>query len=221
MIRAKALEFDNLAELLDRLGDLPPERIRMHPPPGTATEEDVVAAALAPRKRLCELTDRVLVEKAKGTRESLLGGEIFRRLANLVVEHDLGIVLPSNGMLRLMPGLVRMPDVSFTPGSSVPGERVSGEQAIGSYVPELAVEVLSRTNTCKETDRKLRDHFASGTKVVWIVQPHTRSARVYTSPTRFRRISHKGVLQGSHTLSGFRLPLADLFERATRRPKKP
>ena len=67
---AEAPEEGTLAELLHRLGDVPLDRIRLRPPPGTATEEDVLRARDSVQKRLCELVERVLVEKAMGTRES-------------------------------------------------------------------------------------------------------------------------------------------------------
>jgi hypothetical protein len=63
---------ESLADLVERLGGIPLDRIRMRPPPGTATEEDVLAALEAPRKRICELIDGVLVEKAMGYSESVL-----------------------------------------------------------------------------------------------------------------------------------------------------
>ena len=63
---------ETVAELLKRLGDIPPSRIRLQPPPGTATEKDVIAAE-AKTGRLCELVDGVLVEKAMGYYEDLLG----------------------------------------------------------------------------------------------------------------------------------------------------
>src|SRR5215468_1891250 len=68
---------DNLAELVEQLGDIPLERIRMRPPPGTATEADVLAALEAPRKRICELIDGVLVEKPMGYTESILASYLI------------------------------------------------------------------------------------------------------------------------------------------------
>ena len=59
--------LETVADLLESLGDIPPERVRMRPLPGTATEDDVIAI-LAREKRLCELVDGVLVEKADGIR---------------------------------------------------------------------------------------------------------------------------------------------------------
>ena len=80
----KRLAFDNLAELMERLGHVPLDRIRMRPPPGTATEKDVLAAEREPRKRLCELIDGVLVEKAVGVQESLLGLQLGHQIANFL-----------------------------------------------------------------------------------------------------------------------------------------
>ena len=63
--------IETLADLHARLGNVPLQRIRCHPAPGTATEADVL---VYPRgeKRLYELVDGVLVEKPMGYYESLL-----------------------------------------------------------------------------------------------------------------------------------------------------
>ena len=52
----------SLADLMHHLGDVPLERIRLNPPPGYATEEDVLRIE-ASEDRLYELEDGVLVEK--------------------------------------------------------------------------------------------------------------------------------------------------------------
>ena len=69
---------DTVADLLHRLGDIPPERILMRPPPGTATEKDVIESLEAPRKRICELVEGVLVEKPMGAGEALYAPVILR-----------------------------------------------------------------------------------------------------------------------------------------------
>jgi hypothetical protein len=60
-----------VSDLLHQLGDIPPERVRLQPPPGTATEADVVAVH-SREDRLCELVDGVLVEKTLGYYESYI-----------------------------------------------------------------------------------------------------------------------------------------------------
>lgn len=153
---------------------------------------------------MCELVDGVLVEKPMSPKESALAMVIGRLLGNFVDEHDLGVVLGEAGMLGLFPGRVRIPDVSFIPWEKIPGEQVSGEP-IASYAPDLAVEVLSPSNTRGEIDLKLRDYFLSGTRLVWVIQPKTEAARVYTSPEDSRRVGKIGKLLGEPVIPGFSL----------------
>src|SRR5262245_49941208 len=186
----EAPEEGTLAELLHRLGDVPLERIRRRPAPGTAREQDVIEALEAADKRLYELVDGVLVEKTMGTRESLLAVLILQRLTNYLDRHDLGLVFGADGALRLMPGLVRIPDVSFVSWEQMP-EGVP-DTPIAGLVPDLAVEVLSSSNTRGEIQRKLRDYFLAGVKLVWVVQPRTRTAESYEAPDHRTRVGKTG-----------------------------
>ena len=111
-----------LADLLQRFGPIPAARIRYDPPPGAATEQDVIA--LEAQERLFELVDGVLVEKAVGFCESFLAIRLARFLSEFVEQHNLGIVAGADGMLRLAPGLVRIPDVSFIPWPHLPQGRI-------------------------------------------------------------------------------------------------
>lgn len=65
--------YRTLAEFLNRVGNIPPDRIRFDPAPGTATIQDV-AEILAREGRACELVNGVLLEKPAGYRESTLAG---------------------------------------------------------------------------------------------------------------------------------------------------
>src|SRR5262249_27842278 len=120
----------------------------------------------------------------------------------------------ADGMLRLFPGQVRVPDVSFIRWERWPEKLGVGE--IAETSPDLAVEVLSPKNTRKEIDRKLRDYFFSGTVLAWVINPKTLTARVYTSPTDSRQVGKKGNLEGAEVLPGFSLSLERLFARADR-----
>ena len=98
-----AVTFENAAELLERLGHIPLERIRFKPPPGTATERDLLAA-LRRSDRLYELVDGTLVEKAMGLPESMLAGQVLHRIASFAEAHDLGIPSGEAGTVRLLKG---------------------------------------------------------------------------------------------------------------------
>lgn len=207
---------ESFADLLERIGDVPLDRIRMPPAPGTATEEDVVAALEAVDKRLCELVDGVLVEKAMGTKESLIAGLILQRVNTFLDQHDLGLAFGADGAMRLMKGLVRIPDVSFVSWRQMPDGLP--DEAIAGLVPDLAVEVVSRRNTKGEIHRKLRDYFLAGVQLVWVIHPRTETAEVYLAPDRKKRVGKSWLLDGGDLLPGFRLPLPELFARANRKP---
>jgi Uma2 family endonuclease len=209
-----------LADLLHQIGDVPPERIRARPFPGSATEEDVVSAWGGPERRLCELVDGILVEKALGTREALIATLIAHQIWEYLEKHDLGLAIGADGMYRIRIGLVRIPDVSFVSWDRLPGEELPDE-AVAGVIPELAVEVLSKSNTQAEIGRKLREYFDAGVRLVWIIDPETESARVHTSPMRSQRLGKNQSLSGRSVLPGFALPLRDLFSRSKRRGRRP
>ena len=112
------MTIETVADLLESLGDIPPERIRMRPPPGAATEDDVLAVH-ASEKRLCELVDGVLVEKPMGYDESRLAAELIYAWS-IPSPPNLGTAAGADGMMRLLSGLVRIPDVSFVRWEHLP-----------------------------------------------------------------------------------------------------
>jgi len=204
--------IDTLAKLLERLGSISPARIRVHPPPGTATPQDVLACDKG-EKRLCELVDRVLVEKAVDYYESRLAMVLASLLEAFCQAHDRGIVLGADATTALAPGLVRLPDVSFVSRQRLPGGKVPREP-IPDLVPDLAVEVISQGNTPQEMDRKLREYFEAGVKLVWYVYPQIRTVRVYTAPERVLELGEDQTLEGGDVLPGFSIQIRDWLQRA-------
>jgi Uma2 family endonuclease len=201
-------------DLAERFGAIPLHRIRTTPPPGLATEEDAIE--LTERKvGIFELVDGILLGKNIGAFESLLALEIGRLLGNFVRPRKLGFVLGEAGMLRLAPGLIRIPDVAFLSIDKFPGGRLPREAA-WSVGPDLAVEVISQGNTEKEMAEKLRDYFAAGSRLVWYVDPEQRQVEVFTSPQSRRVVQEHEALDGGDVLPGFEMSLKELFAELPR-----
>jgi Uma2 family endonuclease len=207
----------SLADLQEHLGGIPAERIRLFPPPGYATEEDVIQAAER-EGRLCELEDGILVEKPMGWYESWLGVLISMKLAAFVTRRKLGKVLGADGTIRILPGKVKIPDVCFISWKRWPRKRLP-RRPIPALVPDLVVEVLSQSNTRREMKSKLHRYFEAGVRLVWYVDPASRAADAYTSPTEVTHIEPAGELDGGEVLPGFRLSLPALFEEADYQPE--
>lgn len=207
--------YGTAADLHDHLGHIPLHRIRLYPPPGTAALADVLAVQ-EQEDRLCELVDGVLVEKAMGYYESRLALLIGYFLEAFLQLHDLGIVLGADGMLQLLHDQVRIPDVSFLSWVHFPDRELPSEP-IPRLVPDLAVEVLSASNTAQEMNRKLQEYFAAGTQLVWYVDPEAQGITVYTAPEQWIELGIEDVLDGGNVLPGFQLSIRELFDRAGRR----
>jgi Uma2 family endonuclease len=125
---------------------------------------------------------------------------------------DRGIVTGADGAVRLMPKLVRVPDVAFVSWDQFPN-RVIPRKPLPNLAPDLAVEVLSESNTAKEMKRKISEYFNAGAKLVWIIDPEARTVHVYTAPDRFTVLTEEQILDGGVVLPGFSLPLQQLFAR--------
>ncbi len=198
-----------VADLAARFGPMPLSRFRFSPFPGTATEEDVVRLQERER-RLYELVDGILVEKAMSYAESMLAGFLIHMIHIWLDQHRLGVVAGEGGMMRLAPGLVRIPDVSFVRWEQFPNRKVTLEP-VPDLHPDLAIEVLSLSNTAEEMERKLHDFFTSGAKLVWYVDPRGRTVTVYTAPDQSTVLREDQTLDGGAVLPGFTLPLRQLF----------
>jgi Uma2 family endonuclease len=201
-----------VADLRRQLGGIPLYRIRMVPLPGAAEEKDLLWVQ-DHEDRNCELIDGVLVEKTVGWLESRLALALAYFLERFLDEHNLGIVVGESGPLRILPGQIRMPDVAFLSWQHFPN-RVLPDEPVPRLVPDLAVEVLSKGNTKREMQRKLREYFTAGVRLVWYIDPRKKSATAYTSADEFETIPEDGVLTGGDVLPGFHLPLRTLFARA-------
>ena len=198
-----------IGDLLKRLGNIPAERVRLNPTPGTATEKDVLDV-LDRENRPCELVEGTLVAKAVGYEESELALLIGTFLNNYVRPRKLGIVTGADGTIRLFPGLVRIPDVAFESWGCFPDRR-RPKTRIPRLAPDLVVEILSKGNTKPEMAKKLGEYFGAGVRVVWLVDHRKRTVRVHTAVDESVLIKQGQALDGGAVLHGFMLRLDELF----------
>lgn len=156
------------------------------------------------------MIDGTLVEKAVAVDEARIALRLGRALTDFAETRKLGVVLGADAEPRVAPKQVRLPDVSLvSPGKWRAWQKT--KPATGEFGPDVAVEVLSKSNTKAEMARKRREYFAAGASLVWEVNPRRRTVTVHTSPSAATRLTNSDVLTGGTVLPGFRLPLAGLF----------
>ena len=207
--RSSEVAIDSLGDLLARLGGISPFRVRSYPAPGCATVEDVITIK-ARENRLFELIDGTLVEKPMGYRESVLALAIASALRAFVVPRKLGLVSGPDGMMRLLPGMVRIPDVAFVSRERLPGGHMP-EQPVPALVPDMAIEILSATNTEQEMLQKRQDYFRASVRLVWIFNPNSRTVDQFVQPNEATTLHEGQTLDGGAVLPGFSVSLSDLF----------
>ncbi len=128
--------------------------------------------------------------------------------------HDFGQAGVEAGHILLSgPDTVRGPDVSFR---LVP--RSERRQRVGFLAgpPDIAVEVVSPSNTAAEMERKVREYLAAGAQRVWAVYPTTSAASrcVVIHHPDGTAVTYTGddVITDEELLPVFSLPLAEVFE---------
>lgn len=203
---------ETMDQLVSRLGDIPLSRIHCRPAPGTATEDDFLHILETRNPKLAELIDGVIVEKTMGHKESMLAMYLAVEIGIYLKVNDIGRIYGADAPYRLEFGQVREPDMSFIAYESFPEGKPVFEP-VCPVVPDLAVEILSPSNTKKEMQRKLDDYFQAGVKLVWYCDPEKKIVTEYTSTNEFNSLSMDDTLTGGSVLPGFELRVREWFSK--------
>ncbi len=203
-----------VADLLERLGNVPAQRVRLHPAPGEATVEDLIRNNDMEHAIPCELIDGVLVEKAPMSYfEDSLTTVLATFLHTYLWQHRLGKGFTAGAIYEMSGGNFRLPDFTVCLKDKFPSGKVERVPYV-DFAPDLAVEVLSAGHTPAEIERNRRELFDSGTRLIWVVDPATRTVDVFTSPDDKTTLTEHDTLTGGDLLPGFELPIHEWFRQA-------
>lgn len=125
-------------------------------------------------------------------------------------EQRLGETLPASGfVLQEEPLTLRAPDLAFVRTERLP----VGEDEAGFWhlAPDLAVEIISPSETAQSIEGKVQDYLTAGTRLVWLLFPALRVVVEHRPDGSARRYSDDQSLDGGDVVPGFTLPLAHLF----------
>ncbi|MFI5458264.1 MAG: Uma2 family endonuclease [Isosphaerales bacterium] len=164
---------------------------------------------------LYEVIDGRIVEKVMGAYEYWLAAVMHGRLDRYADENLIGrAVIEMIFDLRPHVNRERRPDVAFVSFERWARDRRIPRARSWAVVPELAVEIVSLTNTADGVADKLEEYYKAGVRLVWVVYPGQSKVYAYTSTTEVRVLALGDVLDGGDVLPGLRLPLRELFEKA-------
>jgi Uma2 family endonuclease len=106
---------------------------------------------------------------------------------------------------------MRSPDIAYVRAERIP---VGGVRTFFQGAPDLPVEVISPSDRASEVISKARNWLQRGCHAVWVIDPETRTATVYSSGPQTLFLSARDALVCEELLPGFRLPISQVFDRS-------
>ncbi|MCY4578474.1 MAG: Uma2 family endonuclease [Chloroflexi bacterium] len=147
-----------------------------------------------------------------GLEHALIADNCYGSIRDYVRNANLGRVFTSQLGYRLAsdPDTVRIPDLAF-----IRRERLEAVGVIKGYFPgppDLAIEVISPNDRYRDVESKLSDYFAARTRMVILLEPDGRTAKVYRSPTDVVVLMEADTLDGADVVPGWRMPVSEIFD---------
>ena len=132
---------------------------------------------------------------------------LFLPLGLYVRENQLGdVYMPDTGFQ--VGERVLMPDIAFVSTDRLPTDRSKASPV----PPDLAVEVVSRTDIEHQIEEKVFAYLEAGTQLVWVLKPRSKTVTVYRSETDIKLLTRNATLTGESVVEGFSCQVAELFE---------
>lgn len=162
--------------------------------------------------RLELVRGRLVREPRPGYRHGRLMVRLGSALDRHVREHGLGEVIADFGVvIAREPATVRGPDLAFVGTERVPD--AAAEAGFLWTAPDLVIEIVSPTDTAAEMRLKVMDYLGAGVRLVWVVDPGSRSVAEHRPDGSARLLGVEQALDGADIVPGFRLELSELFGR--------
>ncbi len=104
----------------------------------------------------------------------------------------------------------RQPDISFVSQERLPARF----RSYPDLAPDLAIEIVSPNDKFYEGEARIRDYQQAGVRLVWIVNPFSRTVDVYRlkAGVKLQRFVEGEEIDGEDVLPGFKLAVGDIFD---------
>ncbi len=132
-------------------------------------------------------------------------------LAVYTKTNGLGVVLGAETGFKIEsnPDTVLAPDIAFVRQERV--LQMGRTEKFWPGAPDLAVEILSPSDTVYEIEQKVAAWLAAGTSMVWVLNPKQRTVHVHCPDRPVQTLSGSDILDGQDAVPGFRIKLTEIF----------
>ena len=147
-----------------------------------------------------------------GTESTFQNSEIVGQLYVWNAKDRLGRLLESSGGIQLPNGATRSPDAAWISNkllATVPKESLSKFLLV---CPEFVIELLSRTDSLRQTQRKLREFIENGAQLGWLIDPIRKRVHVYRPSRPAEILDQPRTVSADPELPGFVLDLDPIWK---------
>ena len=140
-------------------------------------------------------------------RHGKISAKVIWHLSSHVYENGLGELYTAETIFQVGERLMK-PDVAFV---STPRLDVDEDKSF-PIPPDLAIEVVSPTDVHSRVVRKALDYLTAGTRLVWVLEPVSKTVTVYRSENDIKTLTNEATLTGEDVVPGLACPVGQLFE---------
>lgn len=148
-----------------------------------------------------------------GGKHGFIAIKIGTYLNQFVAHHDLGCVLGAETGFRIAnnPDTVCAPDAAYVSHARIPKAGIPDAYWPGA--PDLAIEVVSPSDTVNEVDEKVAERLAADTRQVWLIKTKSRTVVIHSAQNAVRTLTEHEEIDGGDVLPGFRCRVANVFPK--------
>lgn len=177
--------------------------------------EPIEAAPSVSPDVLYEVIDGHIVElPPMGTRQEVFAEDLQVHLGSFTLTHRMGRWVSETLFdFTEQLGRKRRPDLAFVSAQTWALDQELPDRDGWPVVPDIAVEVISRSNAWEDTYEKIEEYFAVGVKRVWAITLKHRKVHVFRSPSDVKILTPDDVLEDAELLPGYQLALGDVLPK--------
>ncbi len=154
-----------------------------------------------------ELSEGELIVVGKpGMRHERIKSRVVTRLCVYADQHPEAGEVFAESLFQLGPGTARQPDAAFVGATKV--ALLSDTNTVIPVAPDIAVEVISESETAAAAEKKVQEYLAAGVREVWQFYPDKR-VRVRVSD-RMYDLTGDQVLE-TPVMPGFSAKVSSFF----------
>ncbi|PHJ56646.1 hypothetical protein VF14_24145 [Nostoc linckia z18] len=156
-------------------------------------------------------TGELIIMPPTGGETGNRNGRLNQQLFNWSDEDGTGIAFDSSTGFKLPNGADRSPDASWIKLERWNALTQEQQTRFLPLCPDFVIELLSPSDSLKETQAKMREYQHNGVRLGWLINRKSRQVEIYRQGQEVEVLDSPATLSGEDVLQGFILNLEAIW----------